>query len=98
MDKTATEMMMELDERRRGNAEKILHNRMEWFTNKYQPEDRRQASEFHADLLMLIQAVHQDASRHTHKLLESSLNLLPGWPGYPAVDGYKKTAPPKEKE
>lgn len=74
MNKTATSIRQDTDAHRN---ERLLHARMEWFTNKYQPVDRREASEFQADLLMLIQAVHQDASRHTHKLLEKSLAAMP---------------------
>jgi hypothetical protein len=74
MSKTPADIRADVDTHR---DERVLHARMEWFTNKYQPEDRRQASEFHADLLMLIQAVHQDASRHTHKLLENAFSAMP---------------------
>lgn len=74
MSKTATDILADVDAHR---DERILHARMEWFTKKYQPADRREASEFQADLMMLVQAVHQDASRHTHKLLENALRVMP---------------------
>lgn len=90
MNKTATEIRADVDTHR---DERMLHARMEWFTNKYQPEDRRKASEFHADLLMLVQAVHQDASRYTHKLLESAFAAMPPMMLQPTLEK-SKPAPP----
>lgn len=53
--------------------DRILHDRMEWFFKKYAPADKYEAAEFHADLMMVVQAVHRDASRHTHDLLTRAL-------------------------
>jgi hypothetical protein len=57
--------------------ERALHQRMEWFTKTHAPSDKYEAAEFHADLLMLVQAVHRDASRHTHDLLAKALSAVP---------------------
>jgi hypothetical protein len=84
MSKTATDIQADAVDAHRD--ERILHSRMEWFTKKYQPADRREASEFQADLLMLVQAVHQDASRYTHKLLENALRAMPPFTGSFVVD------------
>jgi hypothetical protein len=57
--------------------ERALHQRMEWFFKKYAPADKREAAEFHADLAMVVQAVHRDASRETHALLTKALAVMP---------------------
>jgi hypothetical protein len=59
------------------NVDQALHQRMEWFFKKYAPVDKREAAEFHADLMMVVQAVHRDASRHTHDLLAKALSAMP---------------------
>ena len=72
---TATE---KLSERREADMdERALHNRMEWFSKKYAPADKRECAEWHADLLLVVQAVHRDASRETHRLLGNALALMP---------------------
>lgn len=72
--KTATELSEELDTL---TNEKILHERMKWFFEKHAPIDKYASAEFHADLIMVMQAIHQDASRHTHALLQTALKALP---------------------
>jgi hypothetical protein len=68
--------------------ERVLHQRMEWFSKKYTPMGKEAAAEFHADLLMLVQAVHRDASRHTHDLLVKALAAVPNpWPLVRVPDG-----------
>ncbi len=76
--------------------ERILHQRMEWFSKKYAPADRYEAAEFQADLLMLIQAVHADASRETHALLTRALSVMPMVPSvlYPASGSGGKVEKP----
>jgi hypothetical protein len=69
--------MVSMVERRAEMDERALHDRMEWFFKKYAPADKREAAEFHADLAMVVQAVHRDASRHTHNLLEKALSVMP---------------------
>ncbi len=66
--------------------ERILHQRVEWFSKKYAPADKYENAEWHADLLMLVQAVHSDASRETHALLTHALRAMPMTPSvfYPA--------------
>jgi len=74
MSMTATEASKE---RERDMDERALHRRMEWFFKRYAPVDKREAAEFHADLVMVIQAVHRDASRETHALLTKALMAMP---------------------
>jgi hypothetical protein len=72
-----------------GRDETILHQRMQWFFEKYAPADKRDAAEFQADLMMVVQAVHRDASRHTHDLLGKALSLMP-WPSTIVMPGPEK--------
>jgi hypothetical protein len=76
MPETATAAALAKD-RDRDMDERALHQRMEWFFKKHAPADRYEAAEFQADLLMVIQAVHRDASRHTHELLAKALSAMP---------------------
>jgi hypothetical protein len=71
---TATEMAARRDA---DLDERALHQRMEWFFKKYAPADTREAAEFQADLMMVVQAVHRDASRETHALLAKALAAMP---------------------
>jgi len=76
---TATESMM--DVRDRDMDERSLHGRMKWFTEKWTAELRSgDAGEFQADLLLLVQAIHRDANRETHRLLVSALSAAPPSP------------------
>lgn len=73
---TATEVAMSARDRERD--ERSLHERMRWFSEKYtEGMDKRAAAEFHADLMMVVQAIHRDASRETHELLKRSLAAMP---------------------
>lgn len=65
-------------QRDRDLEERSLHQRMEWFFKKYAPADKREAADFHADLIIVVQAVHRDASRETHALLTRALEAMPG--------------------
>jgi hypothetical protein len=77
--RTATETARE--EYDRARDERSLHTMMQRFTEKWTAELRSgDAGEFHADLLMLIQAVHRDASRETHALLTKALAAMPPQP------------------
>ena len=69
--------MVSMVERRAEMDERALHQRVEWFFKKYAPADKREAAEFHADIMMVVQAVHRDASRETHALLEKALAAMP---------------------
>lgn len=76
---TATESMAEA--RERDIDERSLHSRMKWFTHKWTAElSSRDASDFNADLLMLVQAIHRDANRETHALLTKALMAMPPQP------------------
>lgn len=46
-----------------------------WFFEKYAPKDTRDAAEFHADFMGVVQAVYSDASMETHELLRHSLAM-----------------------
>ena len=75
---TATEAaLQQLDKTR---DERELHQRMKWFVDKWAERldaSREETSELSADILLLVQAVHRDASRETHALLRNSLALMP---------------------
>lgn len=76
--KTATELLQEQVGRDRD--ERSLHSRMLWFTEKWADEmnlSREQVATFSADLVMVVQAVHRDASRDTHALLTKALAAMP---------------------
>lgn len=75
---TATEAaLQQLDKTR---DERELHQRMKWFVDKWAERldaSREETSELSADILLLVQAVHRDASRETNSLLRNSLALMP---------------------
>lgn len=75
---TATEAaLQQLDKAR---DERELHQRMKWFVEKWAERldaSREEASELSADLVMVVQAVHRDASRETHALLRNALAVMP---------------------
>lgn len=76
--KTATEAIqarigVEQDER-------SVHSSMRRFVQRWAPDDRHDAAEFQADLALVLQAVHRDASRETHSLLTKALMAMPPQP------------------
>lgn len=77
--KTATEAIRERDERDRD--ERSLKSAVERFTERWTDSmDGRQRAEFHADLVLVIQAVHRDASRTTNELLMRAMQAMPPAP------------------
>lgn len=63
--------------------ERALHRRVQWFVEKWTTSldlNKRDAAELNADLVMVIQEVHRDASRTTHELLRNSLAAMPPRP------------------
>lgn len=77
-DQTATSIASK--DREREMDERTLHGRMKWFTEKWAMAQQEAQSEFQADLLLLIQAIHRDASRETHALLTKALMAMPPQP------------------
>lgn len=75
MSKTATEAMQE--RLGREQDERSVHSSMRRFTQRWAPDDRHDAAEFQADLALVLQAVHRDASRDTHALLTKALMVMP---------------------
>lgn len=73
--KTATEAMREMDDRRRD--ERSVHSYMQHFIDRWAPFEK---GEFVADLTLVLQAVHRDASRETHALLRRALQAMPPAP------------------
>lgn len=69
--KTAAEAVREIDERRRD--ERSVHACMQRFIDRWAPFEK---GEFVADLTLVIQAVHRDASRETHALLMRALQTM----------------------
>ena len=60
--------------------ERALNRRVQWFVEKWTNQmdlNRRDASELNADIVMVVQAVHRDASRETHTLLARALSAMP---------------------
>ncbi len=75
---TALESMQE--QVQAGQDERTLHRKMQWFVEKWTVAmdlNKRDAAELAADLAIVIQAVHRDASRDTHALLTKSLAAMP---------------------
>lgn len=75
---TALEAMQE--QVQANNDERGLHRKMQWFVEKWTTSmdlNKRNAAELSADLAIVVQAVHRDASRHTHELLAKSLAAMP---------------------
>jgi hypothetical protein len=83
---TATQQLLE--QRERDMTERALHHAMHWFCKKYTPADKLEAADFHADLTLVIQAVHRDASRETHALLTKALMAMPN--PFPVTQGALK--------
>jgi hypothetical protein len=60
--------------------ERALHRRVQWFVEKWTTSmdlNKRDAAELNADLVMVIQEVHRDASRTTHELMRNTLAVMP---------------------
>lgn len=60
--------------------ERSLNRRVQWFTEKWTVAmdlNKRDAAEFAADFVTVVQAVHRDASRETHALLTKALSAMP---------------------
>lgn len=60
--------------------ERAMHARVKWFTEKWTAAmdlNKRDAAEFSADLIMVVQAIHRDANRTTHDLLMKALAAAP---------------------
>lgn len=65
----------------REQDERSVHAYMRRFVERWTDGmDRRDAAEFQADLTLVLQAVHRDASRETHELLRRSLAAMPPTP------------------
>lgn len=67
-------------EREADRDERALHRRVQWFVEKWTTQmdlNKRDAAELSADLVLVIQDVHRDASRTTHELLRTSLAAMP---------------------
>lgn len=74
--KTATDAMQERTGREQD--ERSVHAYMRRFIERWTADmDKRHAAEFQADLTLVLQAVHRDASRDSHELLRRSLAAMP---------------------
>lgn len=62
--------------------ERLVHASMRRFVERWAPSDRREAAEFHADLTLVLQSVHRDASRTTNAILTTALAAMPPAPIY----------------
>lgn len=74
---TATEA---LKQREADIDEQSLNRKVQWFTEKWTVAmdlNKRDAAEFVADFVTVVQAVHRDANRETHALLVSALAAVP---------------------
>lgn len=66
--------------RERDDDERSLHRHVQWFTEKWSVAldlNKRDASEFAADFLLVVQAIHRDAGRETQALLMNALGAIP---------------------
>ena len=60
--------------------ERSMHARVKWFSEKWAAHldlSGRETAEFHADFIMVVQAIHRDANRTTHELLMNALASAP---------------------
>lgn len=77
--KNATETMRDLHQREAD--ERSVHAFMRRFVERWTSDmDKRDAAEFQADLTLVLQAVHRDATRDTHALLVKALSAMPPQP------------------
>lgn len=75
---TALEAMQE--QVQANNDERDVHRKMQWFVEKWTTSmdlNKHNSAALCADIAIVIQAVHRDASRHTHELLAKSLAAMP---------------------
>lgn len=72
---TATELMGERNQR--DQDERSVHAYMQRFVQRWAPDDRHDAAEFQADLALVVQAIHRDASRETHAMLYRAVAAMP---------------------
>lgn len=66
--------------RERETDERLLHKRVQWFTEKWTVAmdlNKRDAAEFSADMIMVVQAIHRDAGREYYALLKNALAVMP---------------------
>ncbi len=78
---TATEAALQRLDKERDERE--LNQRVKWFVDKWAERldaSREEVAELSADLVMVVQAVHRDASRETHALLTKALMAMPPAP------------------
>lgn len=63
--------------------ERSLHRKVQWFTEKWTVAmdlNKRDAAEFAADFVTVVQAIHRDANRDTNALLTKALMAMPPSP------------------
>lgn len=78
---TATEALQR--QREQDLDERSLHRKVQWFTEKWTIAldlNKRDAAEFSADFVTVVQAVHRDANRETNALLTRALSAMPPQP------------------
>lgn len=78
---TATKQALAQFDKNRDERE--LNQRVKWFVDKWAERldaSREEISELSADLVMVVQAVHRDASRESHALLTQALLAMPPQP------------------
>jgi hypothetical protein len=67
-------------ERERHADDRAVYARMKHFVEKWTTSmglNKRDSAELMADLTLVMQAVHRDASRETHALLSKALMAMP---------------------
>ena len=60
-----------------------LHDYMRDFAKKWSPSDVYENSEFQADFLRVVQAIHRDAMRPVENLMKNMLSATPLPPMFP---------------
>lgn len=84
MEKTTAQAMKEQFEKNR--TERDLHRYMQYFTEKWSPEDHQKAAEFHADFLAVVQTIHRDALQPMTDALTQAFCAAPITPFVPIKD------------
>ncbi len=57
--------------------ERAIHDYMHRFCRRWAPRDTRDADEFQADFLLVVQAIHRDAIKPMEKALMHAFSMVP---------------------
>ena len=76
------ELMADFEKRMKELQERAFEQRMRQFLDTWKPMDRREASDFEAQLIILVKTIYTDAQE---PLLKHITNMLAAVPMFPTV-------------